>query len=198
MPVNTTFDEKALLRAIAQGNEDAFAQLYLRYYDRIFSVGLVYLKVREMAEDTVQQVFLKLWEKRSTITSIQNIESYLFIAARNEIYNVFRRQQVSETYREFVRELFAEEPGSPEDLLIMRQQALILETAVSNLPERQQQAFRLSREKGLRHAEIAEIMNISVSTVKEHIAGATRHIKTYLSKHKDELLAIIMIMMNSR
>jgi RNA polymerase sigma-70 factor (family 1) len=191
-------NEQELLSQIASGDQQAFADLYLGYYDKIYSVSLMYLKVHELAEDTTQQVFLKLWEKRATITKVTNIESYLFITARNEIFNIFRKQNVQESHRAFVLELFSQEPGSPEELLIVRQKAMLMDSIVRSLPDRQQQAFRLSREKGLPYKEIAETMNISVATVKEHIGNATRQIRELLLANKEEFLALFLAIIASQ
>lgn len=188
-------NERELLQRIAAGEQSAFAKLYVDHYDKVYSVALLYLKVHELAEDSTQQVFLKLWEKRSSLLAVENLQSFIFITARNEIFNSLRRRTVQESYRELVRELFLQESGSPEELLILKQRAGLIEQVIGRLPERQQQAFRLSREKGLRYKEIAGIMKISVPTVKEHISNALQQIRTSLMVHKDELLLVLFYLL---
>jgi RNA polymerase sigma-70 factor, Bacteroides expansion family 1 len=189
---NAVHTTKALLQEIAKGNTAAFAQLYMAFYDKVYSVALHYLKVHELAEDSTQQVFMKLWERYSTLALVDDIDAFVFITARNEIFNHLRKNSMQATYRELIRELFLQETGSPEDILIRKQKARLIERVIDRLPERQRQAFRLSREKGLRYKEIAGIMNISVPTVKEHISNAMHQIKSSLFVHKDELLLLLL------
>jgi RNA polymerase sigma-70 factor (family 1) len=188
-------NEKELLLQIAQGHQDAFAKLYIAFYDKVYSVALMYLKLHEPAEDSTQQVFLKLWEKRASLVAVNDMNAFIFITARNEIFNSLRKNAKRESYHKDVSELLLQETGCPEELLILKQRAGIIEQVIGRLPERQQQAFRLSRENGLRHKEIAGIMKVSVTTVKEHISNALRHIRTTLSIHRDELLLLLFYLL---
>ncbi len=187
--------DKELLQRIAEGDQDAFARLYIAFYDKVYSVALMYLKVHELAEDSTQQVFLKLWEKRGSLVAVNDMNAFIFIIARNEIFNNLRKSSRQITYRALVSERFLQETGSPEELLILKQRAGMIEQVIGRLPERQQQAFRLSRESGLRHKEIAGIMKVSVTTVKEHISHALHHIRTTLIVHKDELLLLLVYLL---
>lgn len=189
---------KALLQEIAKGNTSAFAKLYIAFYDKVYSVALHYLKIHELAEDSTQQVFLKLWERHSTLASVDDIDAFVFITARNEIFNSLRKRSMQESYRELIRELFLQETGSPEEMLILKQRARLVQRVIDRLPERQRQAFRLSREKGLRYKEIAGIMRISVPTVKEHISNALQQIRSSLMVHKDELLLILLYCLHNQ
>lgn len=186
------YDTEDLLLRIAKGDESAFATLYLHFYDKIYSIGLMYLKVHEIAEDATQQIFLKLWEKRVAFAGIKQVEAFLFVTARNEIFNMLRRRSTQENFRSFIQELFLQEANTPEELLILKQRAGILEGIIQTLPARQQEAFRLSREKGLRYEAIAREMNISVATVKEHISKALEHIRRLLMENKDEFLLLAL------
>lgn len=164
-------------------------------YDKLYSVALMYLKVHELAEDSTQQVFLKLWEKRDALAAVEDLDAFLFITARNEIFNSLRTRSRQESYRELIRELFMQEAGSPEELLILKQRSRLIDQVIGRLPERQQQAFRLSREKGLRYKEIAGVMKISVPTVKEHISNALQQIRSTLLIHKDEWLLLLIYLL---
>lgn len=181
------------MQRIAEGDELAFADLYLGFYDKVYSVALMYLKAREMAEDVTQQVFLKLWEKRASLGGVMKIDSFLFITARNEIMNTFRHRSVQDNYQAFIRELFSQETATPEDLLIIKQKSKLIASIISELPGRQQEAFRLSRLKGYSYEQIATEMNISLSTVKEHMSKALQQVKALLLMHKKELLLLFFL-----
>ncbi len=194
---NKFVHNKDLLERIARGDEAAFAKLYLAFYDKVYAVAFMYLKIHELAEDSTQRVFLKLWERHTSLASVENIDSYIFITARNEVSNQLRSLATQQHYRKLVKAIFMQEADSPEELLILKQRAKLIERVIGKLPARQQQAFRLSREKGLRYKEIAGIMKISVPAVKEHISNALRQIRASLLVHKDELLLLLFWLFHS-
>lgn len=194
---NKFVHNKDLLERIARGDEAAFAKLYLAFYDKVYAVAFMYLKIHELAEDSTQRVFLKLWERHTSLASVENIDSYIFITARNEVSNQLRSLATQQHYRKLVKAIFMQEAESPEELLILKQRAKLIERVIGKLPARQQQAFRLSREKGLRYKEIAGIMKISVPAVKEHISNALRQIRASLLVHKDELLLLLFWLFHS-
>lgn len=186
------YNERELLKQVAAGDMKSFHQLFAAWYDRLYSAALVYCKVHEQAEDVVQQVFMKLWEKRDTLSRVENPADYLFIITRNEVLNQLRRNTLHDNYKRHIRELFSEEAGSPEEMLINRQRRQIVQQAVSSLPPQQQEAFRLSRDQGLSYDEIATNMQLSLSTVKGHISKALQAIRTYLQAHQNELLIMLL------
>ena len=153
----------------------------------------MYIKLHELAEDIIQQVFLKLWEKRDILYGIDKLENYIFILTRNEILDYLRKQSVRQKYINRIKELFQEESRTPEQYLIAKQKGEILQKAVVSLPPQQQQAWRLSREKGLCYEDIAAEMGISLSTVKGHISCALRSIRQTLSLYKSDLYLFLII-----
>jgi RNA polymerase sigma-70 factor (ECF subfamily) len=186
-------NERALLQELANGQEAAFRTLFHTYFDNLYGAAFAYTKVHEQAEDVVQQVFLTLWEKRQTLLSVENLENYLFIIARNLILGQFRKQLTHEKHITYLRELFGAGESLPDEILISRQQRDLLEEAVRRLPPKQQEAYRLSREKGLSHEEIARVMNISKTTVKEHISNSLKSIKAFLDGYVLQLYPFILI-----
>ena len=176
---------------LAEGDEDAFRELYLNYFDRLYSAALAYTKVHEQAEDVCQQVFLKIWEKRSSLIKVDSLENYLFVIARNSIFSQFARLATQQKHIEHIRELFEEGSDNPEESLINKQESGMLEMAVGQLSPRQQQAYRLSREKGLSYEGIARIMNITKPTVREHLVHSVHSIREYLQAHRDHFIPLL-------
>lgn len=187
-----------LLRRIGGGDEQAFAELFSLAYDKIYSVSRMYLKEHEAAEDNTQQVFLKVWEKRNTLHHIEDSEAYLFTIAKNNILNLFRKEAVQEHYRRFIQELLPQVDDSPEMQLVIKQKASLLESIVRQLPARQQEAFRLSREMGLTYEEISRAMGISLPTVKEHVSKALAHIKALLVANRNEFIVLLLMMVHDK
>ena len=171
---------------ISEGDSNAFGYLFERYYSVIYTASFKYLKVHEQAEDMVQTSFLKIWEKRDILATIDRFDAYLFRVARNEMTDIFRKNLTRDKHIQRIRELFEEESGSPEDQLINKQKRALIADVISNLPPQQRQAFRFSREQGMNYQEIATEMNLSVNTVKVHISLALKSLRSFFAQHKNE------------
>nr|WP_283093152.1 RNA polymerase sigma-70 factor [Chitinophaga hostae] len=186
-------NEKEVLKKVSQGDSAGFQLIFTHYYDTLFSVALSYIKVSEWAEDIIQQVFLRIWEKRHTLPDIDHFDRYIFILTRNEILSSMRKQIVRQKYKVRVREMFQEEFNTPEQYLIAKQKGETIRKAVGNLSAKQQQAWKLSREKGLSYEEISTEMGISIPTVKSHISNALGAIRKFLADYRYDLYILLII-----
>ena len=183
--------EPGLLERIARGDTQSFRVLFDRYFDLVFSTALRFTGVRQQAEDAAQQVFLKIWEKRTELPAVKQIEPYLFTAAKREMFQHFRRQAHQRDYVLHVLEVFSEARGAdPESLLISQEQVEGLQSVIDALPARQREAFRLSREEELTYQEIAQRMGISKETVREYIALALKTLRQHSQQHPGMVLVI--------
>jgi RNA polymerase sigma-70 factor (ECF subfamily) len=192
VPPEPIYNEKDLLLRVAGSDADAFRLLFLRYYGRIYSVAIRYLRVHALAEDVVQQSFLKVWEKRQLLKSVERFDAYLFRIARNDLISLFRKQSSHKRYLQRIGELFDEERNSPEEQLIIKQKRILIQDIISSLPPQQQQAYRMSRDQGLPYEEIAAGMGLSVSTVKGHISAALKTIRALAGARKNELYFLLI------
>jgi RNA polymerase sigma-70 factor (family 1) len=181
------------LRVAAEEEEEVFAALFRAYYDELYSTALMYIKIREMAEDIVQQVFLRVWEKREALVTVGNLKGYLFIAVRNEIMSYLRHQAIQKKYIDQVKALFVESLVTPEQQFIDKQNAEIFQQAVKNLPSQQRQVWRLSRESGLSYKEIACQMDIALPTVKDYLSNALRSIRAFLILYRNDIVLTIIV-----
>lgn len=180
MSAGQAYNETELLRRIADGDQAAFAEFFRRYFDQLYSILFKYTQRHTDAEDIVQAVFLRAWEKRQVFREMDKPMNWFFITARNEYLDRFRKSRLSRQYQQHLAEVFNESDMSPESIFINKEYNRLYHQAISNLPEKQQQAYLLSREKGLTYEEIAREMKVEKSTVKEHIARAIRSIKAFL------------------
>jgi RNA polymerase sigma-70 factor (family 1) len=196
LSINQPYNEKELLLRIAEGDEQAFAVLFKQYFHHIYLLMLKYTNRHSDAEDIVQQAFVNVWEKRHLLAGIEKPDKWLFTIAINEFRIRFRKSRVSDQYRQYLTEVFEEEQGSPEDLLISKQQQAILKKALEGLSSKQQQAYLLSREEGLTYAEIAGKMGLEPTTVKEHISRALKSIRTFIIDHSQEFLLLMLLLRN--
>lgn len=138
---------------------NAFDELYRTYAGRLFAFGLRYLKSREDAEELVQSVFLKLWERRESLVAGSSVKSFLFTIAYNKICNLFRTRRY---HREFLAEVLKSERSASADLQTSIEIRFFLDRVyqlVDQLPEKQREAFLKSRKEGKSSKEITRPHN---------------------------------------
>ena len=185
-------DERELLLKISKGDEDAFNKMVEVYTPMIYATALAYIKIVESAEDTTQEVFYKVWKNRTKLTEVESLKDYLFIITRNEVLSSLRKKGPSYPLGEHLDNTLKEKNLCPGDTLSHRQLQQTLQKAVTMLPPQQKQAYLLSREEGLQHNEIAEKMNLSRNTVKNHIIAALNFIRQYVQDNADVVFLIIV------
>ncbi len=196
MDMNAINDERLLLHQISEGDEKAFAIIVSRYWNNIYAQALTYVKSSHNAQDIVQEVFIKIWEKRQTLTSIERFDSFLFIISRNHIISELRKKLMNPLDPDLV-DTYKEEGGVPDKVLSFKQMQQHLKTAIDLLPQQQRTAFLLSREAGLSYEAIAAQMDLSRETVKKHIGRALNFLRTYVRIHADVNLTLFFVFLLS-
>lgn len=192
LPSDTSYNEKALLARIAEGDKDAFKQLYDHYWNDIYYVALGFLKSPEWSQDIIQEVFIKIWQKRATLTSIEQFKSYIFIIARNELISALRQKMRTDGQQDRYRQLLPEQYTSADQSLAVRELETQIGEAVQQLPEQQQRIFRMTRQEGLSHDEIADQLGIARKTVANNITKTLNHIRDYLLEHGNDVLTVAL------
>lgn len=173
--------EKALLKRINKSDHAAFKELYDRYFDRLYFFTLRYLKNKEETEGMVQEVFTKVWEIRSSINPEKSFNSFLFTITKNAVFNKIKKRKHERAYAEYMKAFWDKHHNKTENDLIFAEVKARIESVVKELPPQRQKTYRLSREKGLSHKEIALKMNISPKTVEAHIRLALKSIRAVLN-----------------
>jgi RNA polymerase sigma-70 factor (family 1) len=195
MPDPSNTPEKDLLARVAQGSEAAFRELFHTYRGKLFGYIYNMTASRETAEDTVHDVFLKIWENRENLRHIDNLNAYLHRMAHNRAYSGFRRM-AKETL--ILAELRNETPeydsGNSDTRIQHKEVKTLIHNLVKQLSPQQRQVFLLSREEGLRQDAIAGRMGISVSTVKNHLAAAIHFLRDEIGRtYGPQSIAIFVI-----
>ena len=191
MPFPSLHNENELLLQAAEGSKNAFRQLFEHYWDKIFSVAFVFTKSTLLSEEIVQDVFLKIWLKRDQLSAIKKFDAYLFIIARNHIYNELRKKSRETPFVTDLQSYFVETSGLPEQSLILKETTHIVEKAVKLLPGQQRAVFELSRNEGLEYAQIADRLGISKLTVRSHMKKALQFIRQYLKVNNGEVIVMV-------
>ena len=167
---------------ILLGDEKGFKQIFETYYPRLLRFAVEYIGDRHEAEDILQNVFTKLWEKRATLPMDTNLYAYLLTMVKNRCMDFLKHQQIVARYQvnrkaELQQELnfnyYAVSRFDPEQMDIETLE-LLVEKALNELPEQCRKVFELSRFEELKYKEIAERLCISVKTVESHIVKALK------------------------
>jgi RNA polymerase sigma-70 factor (family 1) len=173
-----SWDLQHIQEGIYAGNEQSLAELYQLFSRRLHHFSKAITRSHEVAEEVVEDVFVKLWTNRHKIRDIDNLTVYLYVSVKNRSLNT-----LSQMARELVKAPFDDLDievndlaGNPYDLLITAEMMQKMQQAVDNLPPRCKMIFKLVREDGLRYKEVAEILSISVNTIDVQMAIAIQKI----------------------
>jgi RNA polymerase sigma-70 factor (ECF subfamily) len=163
---------------MTERDEAAFDALVRAHYARLYNYAYRFLGAREAAQDAVQEVFLKVWERRAG-PPLQDPLAYLYQAVRNQclmVLNRERRWNQVEIEDEVVANVLEPQVDDAEDL------ASAAARAVNELPERCRLIFTMSREQDLSYGEIARVLGISPKTVENQIGRALKILRRRLAK----------------
>lgn len=183
--------ESDLLFRVSQGDEAAFAQLFNTYQNRLGAFVMQLTGSRPMAEEIVQEIFIRIWEKREKLSQVEHFHSYLYAVARNYSLS-FLKKLGRELARKQAWELSVVEAQDQEEDTTIKNYRRIIDEAISELPSQRQKVYLLSRDEGLRQAEIAERMAISLETVKKHMVLALRSIRNYAVAHPEINILLLL------
>lgn len=166
-------DSELIIR-MQKGDTGAFSILYHRHAPKLLNFVTGLIKDPAAAEDIIQNVFIKLWSGKGQLDSSKSLTSWLFVCARNESLNVLKsRRHFSLRCEEFLQAA----TYNTEEAITLGDMRDSLSRAVSLMPDRRREVWRLSREQHLSSAEIAERLGLSVRTVEKHIELALRQIR---------------------
>ncbi len=168
----------AILSGLKNGDQHALEELLSMYREALVASAYVILGDTAEAEDVVQEVFLKLWDKRATLEPDSQIENFLFTVVSNHCFSVLRKQKSLKLKEaKFFYGLVGSYNGSPLENAELNRQ---LWTAISALPPAEQKYFLLSYLDGESHKEIAERNNITTQVVKNAVWKALQKLREKL------------------
>ncbi len=168
-----------LVKALSQGDQDAFRSLFLSYFPKVKSFITHLTKNEPLAEDLSQDIFVKLWENRDSLGLIHSFDAYVYRMAKNSAVNQIRRDSYGDKYSK--EEYEKNEYVSMEEEIFAREIQLLVELTVSKMPEQRKRIYRMSRVEGLKNEEIAEKLNLSKKTVENHLNLALKEIRKTIS-----------------
>jgi RNA polymerase sigma-70 factor (family 1) len=200
---------RQLQEQIEKSSQKAFEDLYRLFFARLYNFAMLYVHKKEVAEEIVNDIMVKIWQKRETLPEIQNFETYLFVAVRNHSLNhlsqfshyhiVMEPEAVQASVINF---------NNPERELEWKEIYFQLNRAIDELPDQCRTVFKLIKEEGFRYKQVAEILGISPRTVETQLFRAIKKldkvVEAYLeaprTKRRDSnlpLTSIFLLLLSS-
>ncbi|TDX00288.1 RNA polymerase sigma factor [Dinghuibacter silviterrae] len=186
--------ESELLQKMVLGDRSAYAAIYQRYHAGIYHYILRFVKLPDLAEDLVHDVFLKIWEVRERIDPSGAFGGYLYRIARNHVYKTIQRIAADRVLRARVLRHLGEEPPL-EWIGQNKEYERLFGQALSLLPQQRRNVFRLCREEGKTYEETAAILGISRNAVKKHMILSMRSIHDFMLRNGDVTLVLLLLAM---
>ena len=173
----------SLTYKITLDNENVFKEIHDSYYVQLCQFAFLFLKSKELSEEVVSDVFLKVWINREKLRKIKNIKSYLYKAVRNQSIDYIRMQSPYEkdAVNVYEVEIISSDP-IVEDTIILNEKRVLLQLVVNELPEKCRMILRMYINDQLTYKEIADILNISRKTVETQITIAIRKLQQITGK----------------
>lgn len=172
------------IMALKAGDRAAFASIYHDFAPKLLAFTKKLVSIQEDAEEIVQEVFLKLWERKHFLNPELNFDGYLFRIARNLVYNKARHQVYETAYSKYLVGKGNLNNNFTDNYLDYQELNQLLEETYTALPPMRKQVFVMSRLEGMSNSEIADQLQTSTSNIENHINKALRDIRKKLTTYK--------------
>ena len=176
----TNYTDLELADLLAAGDDNAFSEIYKRYWPILFRHARKMLHDDDEATDVVQEVFTTLWSKASELSLDRSVSAYLYSAVRNKIIDLINREKVKKNYTNSLQEFIDRGEFITDNTILERELSRQIENEIAMLPPKMRQIFELSRKSNLSYRAIAEEVFISEGTVKKQIYNALKILRTKL------------------
>jgi RNA polymerase sigma-70 factor (family 1) len=169
------FVMKGLLEKLIDGDESAFKYLFDSHYRALTNFAYRFFRDADLAKDVVQNVFVKIYQNRPSLRTVDDIKNYLYKAVYNECLNELKKQDVRDRYHDQYASL--QETTFFEQTLEQTEKENLIYQAIENLPPQCKRIFLMSRIEGKKNPEIADALKISVRTVETQISLALKNLR---------------------
>ena len=171
--INGPLNDKAM--------ELLFEELSRRHEYRLYTLAQQLTKSEQYAKDVIQEVFIRLWERRQDLERIENIEAWLYRMTENKVIDFLRKAAADGRLKEAIWKNLPNQQENPEVLVEAKEYHQIIRKAIDSLPAQRKLIYQLNREKGLNYQEIAQTLQISKHTVKNQLSTALQSIRRFLN-----------------
>ena len=189
--VSMEFQDEQIALRLSKRDEAAFEQVFKTHYKNLHAYAFTILKDEDEAEEMVQQVFFKLWERSEHLSFSGPIAAYLYRAVHNESLNFIKHQKVKAGHQLHVAYSMKNKTEQASPKMIRKELENKFREALNELPEQCRTVFQLSRFEDMKYKEIADKLDISVKTVENHMGKALKLLRTKLVDFLPLLLILL-------
>ena len=182
-----------LLEEQALFGDESFKRLFDSYKNRLYGYVMAIARSPYVAEEITQEIFIKLWLCRDLLHEVGNLDGYIFTIARNRTLNHLRKAANDAKLLRELQELAMPQNNNVEERALVTEYDRLLRDALSNLSPQRRLVYKLSRDGGMNHEEIAHQLHLSRNTVKNHMVEALRFIRHYLGEHGSVLIMVVLL-----
>lgn len=175
-----------------ENDETAFEEFYRENAFRLFQFAFAFIHNKELSEEIINDVLLKLWLKRSSLNTINNLNVYLYVSIKNTALNYLRKQNAGRDIdlEKITTDHFYMSPD-PEQVLITDELRKLIEHSINQLPPRCKLIFKMVKQDGLSCTEVADILGISIKTVSAQLEIGIRKLKDKLKPTLHDIRIIV-------
>jgi RNA polymerase sigma-70 factor (family 1) len=177
---------------IREGDVVAFTQLYKQYSAQMYNNVLKLVKDELVAEEIVQEIFTRIWQKRSILNFEQSVIAYLYRVGRNLVNDFYRKLQRDQVMYDHFKAVATEHYTHIEEALQLHENERIMKKALSGLPPQQKKVYELCKLDGHTYKEASAMLGISPNTVKDHLSKANQFVKNYLLDNLDSTFSLLL------
>ena len=182
-----------LVEQLQQGNEAAFTALYDLFSKPLYRNMLRLVKDEAIADELLQDLFMKIWESRETISVEGSFKSFLYKVAQNLVYGHFRKIAKNNRLVERMISNAVEFDPTAEDIMIRKESHTLLRLAIESLSPQRKQVYTLCKLEGKSYEEAGHELGVSPSTIRDHIVKGNKAVKRYLDLNRDIAVLFITI-----
>lgn len=189
-----TYSDEQLVELLKSSNEAAFEEILYRYQRKVYKQALSWLKDTQLAEETTQDVFLKIWSKRDSISGISNFDSYLFVLSKNVILNnleAYSKKVNLKRAVDFPDIEIIDNSGNADKIVLLKDAQNKTREIINSLPPVRRKVFIMNRFHGLTYEEIAINLNISRSGVRDHMVKALQFLRKAVGS---EIICLMLLL----
>lgn len=189
--MTASISKELLSKIVLHDDAIAYKQLFILYHPRLVDFSSSILHNYQSAEETVSDVFLKIWNARKSLMNVQNIHLYLYVSVKNLSINRLEKERKEKLFSlNEVKVEFQSIYYDPEQLLLTAEMYKLLRAAIDKLPPRCQLIFKLIKEDDLSYKEVAELLQLSPKTIENQMTIALKKIGQSIHFHPHKTIAL--------
>ncbi len=181
-----------LLQKLQQGNESAFTDLYHQHSKTLYRKILWMVNDEEIAKELLQDLFMKLWENREKVDASKSFRSYLYTIAVNLVYDYFRKATKRKEVEAHLLAMAVDDYTDTEEISETNENIQLINDIINKLSPQRRKIFMLCKVDGKSYEEVSKELNISKSTIHDHMVKANHVIKDYLRRNPNIAIYLVI------